>query len=196
MLKTMKLLLAAAFLLAGLSLAGCKNCKEDNNSGTGSVTPPSKIDKVFHLCLVDKKTGKSLVGEGADQIPLSNIDIVGANYRDVVQYYDLLVKDMKTSIDPRTGHIVMGPIKWGHDVQQSFFVRVLDSPKRVLGEIPPGYKLLWIVMSKEAEILDECNSKIWVDYSHYKKGVSTQGVLVSKYKGNGLTDTLRLEVER
>ncbi len=195
MLKTMKLLLAAAFLLAGLSLAGCKNCKEDNNGGTGSVTPPSKIDKVFYLYLVDKKTSKPLIGENPDQISPKRLDFIRNGYG-IGEYHEYLVKDLEKNIDLRTGHTIFGPFTWGA-VQEIIYIRVLDEPiERKAGQIPYGYTLLWVAARKEAEIIDECNSKIWVDYSHYKKGVSTQSVLVSKYKGNGLTDTLRIEVER
>ncbi len=195
MLKTMKLLLAAAFLLAGLSLAGCKNCKEENNSSANSDSPPNEKSKKFCVYFVDKKTGKSLIGNDKDQIPFENLDITLDGYHKTPRDYYGAVRNPASSMDTRTGRLIIGPIEWGWEAKEEFGIRFLVSPKRLLDEIPPCTDSLLFEALKRAEIIDDCNSNIWVEYAHFKIGAKPMA-LQQKYKGNGLTDTLRIEVER
>ncbi len=183
MLKTMKLSLAAAFLLAGLSLAGCKNCKEESSmSSPNAMTPVISDLSSYYVYFVDKKTGRPLIGDGEGQIPLGAVKI----------------KSQTVKVQPMTDipdQTLFGPFKWffteGHVKHGISFTEGSSSDVVIYHMTIHG--------EPRTEIIDECNSITWVDYGHYyfeKPGVTKAGVLQQTFRGDGMTDTLRIEVER
>ncbi len=180
MLKTMKLLLAAAFLLAGLSLAGCKNCKEESSMSSPNAMTPSSDVYSHYVYFVNQKTGRPLIGDGKDQIPLGAVEMD--------------VPNQKAVLDSLTGNLIFGLCQWpsNRGCYQNIFFQDKPGSSRTI-------HVVQIDGVKKSEILDECNSRTWVEYSYYdfpNPGSGERGTLKTIFRGDGMTDTLRIEVER
>ncbi len=226
MLKTMKLLLAAAFLLAGLSLAGCKKRCEDEkityvnpiadpntdpNYDPNSGLPPPSVMLNTYVYLVDKKTGKPFIGDGAGQIPLHRVHIVGHRvHRDEVAYFSALQffysqrygqgggnGNAKATVNPSTGDILFGPLRIELSGGYVLFRFVENNYwYRAGSPIPSCTDSVVVACTEVPEIIDECHSRVLTKYTYMKANSSEKFAVRKSYPITGLTDTLRIEVER
>ncbi|TAF35020.1 MAG: hypothetical protein EAZ57_01755 [Cytophagales bacterium] len=197
-------------VIASLSLVSCtKDCGETQKSAPNAFTKLGPKRK-FYFYLVEKGTGKPyLTHTGSDLLFKSVKD---DNHVVIFTHegswgtnnspYEL-GRSWDYSVTPHKNYgVVFGPVVWeqsgwelnGH---AGFLIRLKEiTAQTAYGPIFGRLDSTAIYLYPKAEIIDECNSLVWIEYYMRRPYPTGGGEIIRPYfyKGNSVTDTLRIEL--
>ncbi|TAF33409.1 MAG: hypothetical protein EAZ57_05585 [Cytophagales bacterium] len=210
LLQTLNTWLLVTAVIASLSLVSCK--KDCGESKKGSPNAFTKLgpNRKFYFYLVEKGTGRpylSYLGSDfglksiKDEKPVAIFTHKGSWGTKTLPYER--GKSWDYSVTPHKNYgVVFGPVEWeqsGWELngQENFLIRLKEiTAQTANGPIFGRLDSTAIYLYPKAEIVDECNSLVWIEYYMRRLYPTGGGEIIRPYfyKGNSVTDTLRIEI--